>query len=143
MPTFNDFIAEIEAEARAQGPEGVADLRAFRLHFSVARLAQQATVPYICTDMSVTKSDRLEARLTPAERKRIEQAAALAGEPVSAFVVLAALDRAEIIVSERASTVVPADYFDRLVSSLDEPDEAPRLTRAARRAQQRKRIKAA
>jgi uncharacterized protein (DUF1778 family) len=93
--------------------------------------------------MAATKSDRLEARLTPTERKRIEQAAALAGEPVSAFVVLAALDRAEIVVTERASTVVPADYFDRLVSSLDEPDKAPRLTRAARRARQRKRIKAA
>lgn len=93
--------------------------------------------------MAVTKTDRLEARLTSAERKRIEQAAALAGEPVSSFVVLAALDRAEIVVTERASTVVPADYFDRLVSSLDEPDQAPRLARATRTARQRKRIKAA
>jgi uncharacterized protein (DUF1778 family) len=90
-----------------------------------------------------TKTDRLEARLTRAERKRIEQAATLAGEPVSAFVILAALDRADTVVSERASTVVPADYFDRLLSTLDEPDPAPRLARAARTAQQRERIKAA
>jgi uncharacterized protein (DUF1778 family) len=143
MLTFNDFIAEIESEAPAQGPQGVAEPRAFRLHFSLVRLAHRAALPYTCTDMAVTKSDRLEARLTPTERKRIEQAAALAGEPVSAFVVLAALDRAEIVVTERASTVVPADYFDRLVSSLDEPGKAPRLARAARRAQDRKRIKAA
>ncbi len=93
--------------------------------------------------MAATKTDRLEARLAPEERKRIEHAAALAGEPVSAFVVLAALDRAEIVVTERASTLVPADYFDRLVSSLDMADEAPRLAKAARRARQRKRIKAA
>ena len=34
--TFEDFIAEIEAEARAEGPEAVAELEAFRLHFSLA-----------------------------------------------------------------------------------------------------------
>jgi len=93
--------------------------------------------------MAATKTNRLEARLTSAERKRIEQAAALAGESVSAFVVLAALDRADIVVTERATTIVPADYFDRLLSSLDEPDQAPRLARAARRARERKRIKVA
>lgn len=92
--------------------------------------------------MAATKTDRLEARLTHEERKQIEQAAALAGEPVSAFVVLAALDRAELVVSERASMVVPTDYFDRLVASLDTPEEAPRLARAARRAREHKQIKA-
>ena len=90
-----------------------------------------------------TKTDRLEARLTRTQRKRIEQAATLAGEPVSAFVILAALDRAETVVSEQASTVVPADYFDRLLSTLDEPDPAPRLARAARTAQQRQRTRTA
>jgi uncharacterized protein (DUF1778 family) len=93
--------------------------------------------------MAAIKTDRLEARLTPEERRRIEQAAALAGEPLSAFVVLAALDRAETVVSERAATVVPADYFDRLLSSLDEPEHAPALARAAHAARRRKRIKAA
>ena len=89
------------------------------------------------------KTERLEARLTSAQRLEIEQAAALAGESVSSFVVLAALDRAEIVVTERSSTVVPAEYFDRLVASLDEPDEAPGLARAVRRARQRKRIRTA
>lgn len=86
---------------------------------------------------------RLEARLTPTQRKQIEQAAVLAGESVSSFVVLAALDRADILVTERASTVVPAAYFDRLVASLDEPGDVPRLARAARKATRRKRIKTA
>jgi len=93
--------------------------------------------------VTATKSNRLEARLTPTERKRIEQAAALAGEPVSSFVVLAALDRAETVVNEQASTVVPADYFDRLLATLDEHGRAPALERAARQAQQRRRIAAA
>jgi uncharacterized protein (DUF1778 family) len=90
-----------------------------------------------------TKAVRLEARLTPTQRKQIEQAAALAGESVSAFVVLAALDRADILVTERASTIVPATYFDQLVASLDEPGDAPRLARAARESTRRRRIKTA
>jgi uncharacterized protein (DUF1778 family) len=89
------------------------------------------------------KAERLEARLTSTQRRQIEQAAALAGESVSSFVVLAALDRADILVSEQASTVVPAVYFDRLVASLDQPEEAPRLAHAAIEARRRKRIQPA
>ena len=90
-----------------------------------------------------TKAVRLEARLSPTQRKQIEQAAALAGESVSSFVVLAALDRADILVTEQASTVVPAMYFDQLVASLDDPEDAPRLARAASEAAGHKRITAA
>jgi uncharacterized protein (DUF1778 family) len=90
-----------------------------------------------------TRAERVEARLTPIERRQIEQAAALAGESMSAFMVLAALERAETVVVEQATTVVPAAYFDRLVASLDEAEDAPRLARAASAARRRRRIKAA
>jgi uncharacterized protein (DUF1778 family) len=90
-----------------------------------------------------TKTDRLEARLTSAERREIEQAASLASESVSSFVVTAAIQRAEAIVSERASTSLPPDYFDRLLGSLDEPDSAPALAAAAQRVARRPRIKPA
>lgn len=103
--------------------------------------------PYKCTDMRelamATRSGRLETRLTEAQRMQIERAAALAGESLSAFVVAAALQRAEAVVDEQASTVVPAQYFDRLVEALDAPDEAPRLSRAAKAARRRRRIQAA
>ncbi|HTA32452.1 MAG TPA: DUF1778 domain-containing protein [Solirubrobacteraceae bacterium] len=88
-----------------------------------------------------TKAERLEARLTSTERKQIEQAAALAGESVSSFVVFAALGRADSLVREQASTVIPADYFDRLVASLDEPEDAPGLSRAVKEVGRRRRIK--
>jgi hypothetical protein len=39
MPTFDDFMAEIETEAHAQGPEEVDELNAFRLYFTLVRLA--------------------------------------------------------------------------------------------------------
>lgn len=90
-----------------------------------------------------TKSQRLEARLTPIQRQQIEHAASLAGESVSSFMVLAALERADSVVVERATTVVPATYFDQLVASLDQPDEAARLERAARAARRQARITAA
>ncbi len=35
--SFDDFYRELEAEAEAEGPEAVAELEAFRLHFSLAR----------------------------------------------------------------------------------------------------------
>ncbi|HZL47401.1 MAG TPA: DUF1778 domain-containing protein [Solirubrobacteraceae bacterium] len=89
------------------------------------------------------KSDRLDARLTSAQRLEIERAATLASESVSSFVVTAAVQRAEALVAEHSSTVVPPAYFDRLVASLDEPDEAPGLARAVRKARRRKRIRAA
>jgi uncharacterized protein (DUF1778 family) len=94
-------------------------------------------------DAMAAKAERVEARLTPVQRRQIEQAAALSGESVSGFMVLAALERAESVVVERATTVVAAEYFDQLVASLDQPDEAPRLARAARAARRRRRIAAA
>jgi uncharacterized protein (DUF1778 family) len=94
-------------------------------------------------DPVAAKAERLETRLTSVQRRQIEQAAALAGESVSSFVVLAALDRADILVREESSTVVPAAYFDRLVASLDTPEEAPGLARAAAAARRRGRIKPA
>jgi uncharacterized protein (DUF1778 family) len=89
------------------------------------------------------KSARLEVRLTSAQRREIECAATLASESVSLFVVTAAVQRAEALVAEHTSTVAPAVYFDRLLASLDEPDEAPGLARAVRKARRRKRILAA
>lgn len=87
-----------------------------------------------------TKAERLEARLTSVQRRQIEQAAALTGESVSAFMVMAAMERAGAVVTEQATTVVPAIYFDQLLASLEEGDEAPRLSRAAGAARRRARI---
>ena len=90
-----------------------------------------------------SKAERLEARLTPVQRRQIEQAAALAGESVSAFMVAAALERAGSVVTEQATTVVPATYFDRLLASLDQTDPSPQLLRAADAARRRARITSA
>lgn len=89
--------------------------------------------------MSV-KTERIEARLSPDERARIETAASTQGVSVSAFLVGTAVDRADEIIAEATSTTVPVEYFNRLLTALDDPDPAPGLTEAARRAARSGRI---
>jgi uncharacterized protein (DUF1778 family) len=86
------------------------------------------------------KTERMEARVSPDERERIERAAAVSGLSVSAFMVSAAVDRAEEVIAQATTTTVPADYFDALLAALDEPEPAPRLARAAKDARRAKRI---
>ncbi|MDR6969931.1 DUF1778 domain-containing protein [Leifsonia shinshuensis] len=69
-------------------------------------------------------SARLEFRVSPADRARIEQAAELAGEPTSTFARHAAEERAERILRDHeATTRVPAQFFDDLYAALDAPGE--------------------
>jgi len=88
------------------------------------------------------KTDRLEARLSPRERERIEQAAASTGLSVSAFMVDAAVERADEVIAAATTTVVPGDYFDRLLVALDEPEPASQLTKAAKRPRRSARVTA-
>lgn len=81
--------------------------------------------------------------MTAEQKALVSRAAALVGEPISSFVLVGARERADAVVSERAVTVVPADYFDRLLSTLDEADATPRLARAARTVQKHQRATAA
>lgn len=86
------------------------------------------------------KTERIEARLSTDERALIERAAVTSGTSVSAFLVRAAVDRADEIIASSMVTVVPASYFDRLLAALDEPDDTPRLADAANRVHQSTRI---
>lgn len=84
--------------------------------------------------MAVTA--RLEVRVRPESKARIEHAAALLHAPVSEFVRTAVEERAEQVMAEHeAHTRVPADFFDDLLAALDTPAaESGALARAARRA---------
>jgi uncharacterized protein (DUF1778 family) len=87
------------------------------------------------------KSDRIEARLSPEERERILRAAGFQGLSMSSFIVAAAVEKADEVISEHAITMVPPDYFDQLLEALDEPEPAPALERAAQRIRRRPRIR--
>ena len=85
-----------------------------------------------------TRSDRIEARLLPEQRASIDRAAAREGQSLSAFVVSAAVEKAERMIADETTTRVPASFFDDLLAELDQP--APALTRAAQRARRDRRL---
>jgi uncharacterized protein (DUF1778 family) len=65
---------------------------------------------------------RLEFRVSPQNKARIERAAELTGEPVTSFARSAAEEKAERILREHeATTTVPAEFFDDLMAALDAP----------------------
>jgi len=82
-------------------------------------------------------SARLEFRVTEYDRARIERAAALSGEPITAFARTAAEERAERVLRDHeATTTVPAEFFDELIAALDAPTRpSAALTDAAARLQ--------
>lgn len=80
MTTFNDFIAEIEAEARAQGPDAVAELEAFRLHFSLARqLAVQRRAQRLTQKQLAERSGIDQAEISRIERGQANPTTATLG----------------------------------------------------------------
>ena len=75
---------------------------------------------------------RLEVRIGPEAKARIEHAAELARVPVSDFVRSAAEERADQVLAEhQTQTLVPGEFFDAL-DTEPRPNEA--LTEAAERA---------
>ncbi len=87
------------------------------------------------TLLYMAKTERLEARAAPTDVRRIEAAARATSLSVSAFVVAAARAEADRVLSEQEETVVPNDYFGRLLIELDEPPrEIPALAAAVERA---------
>lgn len=87
-----------------------------------------------------TRTERIEARVAPRDRARIDRAAALEGLSISAFMVTAAAEKAEQVIAARTTTVLPAEYFDRVLAAIDAAGRAPRLARAAKQARRHRRI---
>jgi uncharacterized protein (DUF1778 family) len=83
--------------------------------------------------VAANASNRFEFRIRADSKRRIEHAASLVHESASDFVRVAAERRAEEILRERdVVTVVPADFFDQLLSALDqEPQPNAALARGA------------
>lgn len=78
-------------------------------------------------------TDRLDFRLTPANRKLIERAAELLGQPLTAFAVSTLLSRAEEVVAQETRRRVSARDWKRFLEVLDDERVASPLARAAKR----------
>ena len=108
------------------------------LLWGLRELERWPSTPYTCTDMSSGASTRFEFRVRPETKQQIEHAAGLVHESTSDFVRAAAERRAEEVLRDHdVVTVVPADFFDRLISVLDEP---PNANAALKRASTRARV---
>jgi uncharacterized protein (DUF1778 family) len=80
-----------------------------------------------------SKTQRIEMRTDPDSQARIAEAAHVSQRTVSAFVLEAATSAADRVLARADQVLMPGDQFDDLIASLDEPDAAPNLVRAARR----------
>lgn len=78
-------------------------------------------------------TDRLDFRLTPANRKLIERAAELLGQPLTAFAVSTLLARAEEVVAQETRRRLSARDWKRFLEVLDDERVATPLARAAKR----------
>jgi uncharacterized protein (DUF1778 family) len=72
-------------------------------------------------------------RADPDDEALISKAARIRRQSVSAFVLQAAATEAGRVIARADHTVMPADQFDALIESLDQPDRADKLGAAARR----------
>lgn len=86
------------------------------------------------------KKERLEARLTPEQKKHIERAARIKGTSVSDFVVLSAAAAAVHTIREQEVLALNERAREVFAKALlHPPAPSPRLVAAARRYQRRSR----
>src|ERR1041385_7007669 len=69
---------------------------------------------------TLARTVRIELRAEPEREQRIRYAAKLAGQSLTDFMLDAASERAEAVITSAHVTVVPADFFDALWEALDE-----------------------
>lgn len=73
---------------------------------------------------STTRSRRIDVRVTDEQNAMIREAAALAGQTVTAFLLSAAQERARGLLEERRHLVMSDRAFERFAAALDGPGES-------------------
>jgi uncharacterized protein (DUF1778 family) len=80
------------------------------------------------------KSERFTVRVDPVDLEAFTRAARFERLSVSEFVIRAVRAEAEDVLTREDRTLMPQADFERLVATLDIPDEAPQLAEAFRAA---------
>lgn len=78
----------------------------------------------------MSKTERIELRVSADDKDVIAAAAEMEHTTTTDFVRDAVLDRAHHVRARADRTLMPADQFDALIASLDQPDDTPNLARA-------------
>lgn len=79
------------------------------------------------------RTQRLDFRLTAANRKLIERAALALGQPLTAFAVQTLVDQATRVLEQENERKLSQRDWKRFLDILDEDTVAPALQRAARK----------
>lgn len=77
--------------------------------------------------ISAHKSERVEMRATPAQRRILDRATAAIGLTRSDFVLQAALERAQEVIEKQSSITLENSAFDRFIEaceSASKPNQA-------------------
>ena len=78
----------------------------------------------------ITRSEKLDLRLTPTAKQTLQKAAAAVQRSVSDFVLESALARAEETLADRRHFGLNAEQWEAFMLALDaEPRELPRIKR--------------
>lgn len=80
---------------------------------------------------SSREQSTINMRVRAEQKRRISAAAELEHTKLSSFVMSAAEEKAERVIAEHSTTLVPADYFEALYASLDAPARPNRALAAA------------
>ncbi len=81
-----------------------------------------STDPYVVRTLSRVRSQRLELRLTAAERDLDHAAATAVGETLSDFFRRAASARAHEVLADQSEIALDAGEAARFLEALDQPD---------------------
>jgi uncharacterized protein (DUF1778 family) len=73
------------------------------------------------TVIQQTKQERLEQRVTSAQRALIERGAQATGKSMSEFVIESSCLAAEMAILDQRVTYLDSETFDRFLALLDEP----------------------
>ena len=98
----------------------------------LARHRPRATAAYgrMSYNDGISKTERIELRVSPEDKDAITAAAAMEHTTTTEFVRHAVLERAQHVQARSDRTLMPAEQFDALVAALDTADDAPNLARA-------------
>lgn len=77
---------------------------------------------------TTVRTQKLDLRLSPANKETLQAAAASSGQSVSEFVLESALDRAAQTLPDRRHFVLDAEQWEAFMAALDAPPrDMPRL----------------
>lgn len=83
------------------------------------------------------RTEVLDIRLTSSNRKLIERAALLLGQPLTAFAVKVLVEEAEKVIAQDTNRKLSARDWKRFLEVLDDDRVTPALARAAQRYRKR------